>query len=46
MAQTTAGAYDDNQWTFGQVVASTIFAPILVEWCKVYMEGRPPCSTK
>ena len=31
MAITTNGSYTDSQWTFGQVVAVTIFAPVFIE---------------
>jgi len=31
LAGATSNAYVDNQWTFGQVVSVTIFAPVLTE---------------
>jgi hypothetical protein len=31
LAGATSNAYTDNQWTFGQVVAVTIFAPVFTE---------------
>jgi len=31
LAQATSNAYVDNQWTFGQVVAVMIFAPVFTE---------------
>lgn len=31
LADATSGAYVDNQWTFGQVVAVMIFAPVITE---------------
>ncbi|OCK84536.1 hypothetical protein K432DRAFT_320115 [Lepidopterella palustris CBS 459.81] len=31
MARATGNVYLDTQWTFGQVVAVTVFAPVLVE---------------
>lgn len=38
--QTTAAAgsdFADEQWTFGQVVAVTVFVPVLVEACQLAM---------
>ncbi|KAK5700070.1 hypothetical protein LTR97_006205 [Elasticomyces elasticus] len=40
MASVLESGDSDHQWTFGQVVAVTLFAPILVETWNAYTEGR------
>ncbi|KAK5734368.1 hypothetical protein LTR17_009032 [Elasticomyces elasticus] len=40
MASVLESGDSDHQWTFGQVVAVTLFAPILVEAWNAYTEGR------
>jgi hypothetical protein len=41
LAGATSNAYVDNQWTFGQVVSVTIFAPVLTELGYLLLRGEP-----
>jgi len=40
LANTTSNAYIDNQWTFGQVVAVMLFAPVITEMGFAMMKRR------
>lgn len=40
MAKTTSSDDSDAQWTFGQVVAVTVFAPVIVECWSAWQETR------
>jgi hypothetical protein len=40
LADATSNIYVDNQWTFGQVVAVMIFAPVFTEMGYIWMKGR------
>lgn len=40
LANTTSNVYVDNQWTFGQVVAVMIFAPVLTEVGYLWLQER------
>ncbi|KAK6393731.1 hypothetical protein LTR65_002108 [Meristemomyces frigidus] len=40
LSKTTGSGDSDAQWTFGQVVAVTVFAPVIVECWSAYQDGR------
>ena len=40
LANSTNNAYTDNQWTFGQVVAVMIFAPVFTDMGYAWMQKR------
>ena len=40
LANSTTNAYTDNQWTFGQVVAVMIFAPVFTEVGYSWLQER------
>jgi hypothetical protein len=40
MAKATGSGDADSQWTFGQVVSVTVFAPVLVEAWDAFLESR------
>lgn len=40
MAEATGSGFADGQWTFGQVVAVTVFVPVLVECWALFRERQ------